>query len=149
MMKKKGILHGALLELIASAGHADLIVVADRGFPLPSETSGVKVIDLGITQGLPSFLQIVSLVCEELAVEAVIHAEESLEKCPEYIAEAKKFAGSSLRGSELPCTLVSHARFKTAAVSGFDEEFGRVIGFIRTGEFTPYANIMLRCGVVF
>lgn len=143
-MKKKGILNGDLLELIASAGHGDLIVITDRGFPLPSEGSGVKVIDLGISEGLPSFMDIVSLITEELEVESMIHAEESLDKCPEYINRVKQFAEN-----DLPVKVVPHVRFKNAAVAGYDDEFGRIIGFVRTGEFTPYANVMLGCGVVF
>ncbi|HAK45618.1 MAG TPA: D-ribose pyranase [Spirochaeta sp.] len=143
-MKKKGILNSEILKLIASAGHGDLIIITDRGFPLPSADSGVQIVDLGIAEGLPSFMDIVSLISTELEVEKIVHAGESLEKCPELIAGAKK-----LFGKDLPCSVISHTRLKAAAVSGRDEEFGRIIGFIRTGEFTPYANIVLSCGVVF
>ncbi len=143
-MKKNGILNGDLLKLIASAGHGDLIVVTDRGFPLPSGGSEVNVIDLGIAPGLPLFLDIVSLLSEELKIEKIIHAEESLDKCPDIISELK-----GIFGADLPCRVVPHKRLKETAISGNDRELGRVIGFIRTGEFTPYANVILGCGVMF
>ncbi len=143
IMKKKGILHSGLLELIASAGHGDLIAVTDRGFPLPSN-SGIKVIDLGIAEGIPSFIDIVSLVSNELEVEKVIHAEESLKSCPDFVTKVKK-----LFNSEMPYDVIPHKRFKALAVSGKDEELGRIIGFVRTGEFTAYSNVILKSGVVF
>ena len=87
-MKKKGILNSSLLELIASAGHRDLIAVTDRGFPLPLK-AGIKVIDLGIAEGIPSFIDVVSLLADELEVEKIIHAEESLKKCPETVSGVK------------------------------------------------------------
>ena len=143
-MKKNGILNSDLLKLIASAGHGDLIVVTDRGFPLPSCGSEVNIIDLGIAPGLPSFMDIVSLLTDELKIERIIHAEESLEKCPDVVSGLKK-----IFEPDLPCRVVPHKRLKQAAISGNDQELGRVIGFIRTGEFTPYANVMLGCGVMF
>ena len=143
-MKKKGILNSDLLELIASAGHGDIIVVTDRGFPLPSKQSGIRVIDLGIVEGLPAFTDIVSLIVNELEVESIIYAEESNTKCSATISKVKQ-----MFSPEMPSAVVSHARLKTAAISGYDDEYGRVIGFVRTGEFTPYANVMLQCGVVF
>ena len=143
IMKKKGILHSGLLDLIASAGHGDLIAVTDRGFPLPSG-NGIKVIDLGIAEGLPSFIDIVSLFADELEVEKIIHAEESLNSCPDSLTKVKK-----LFKPEISCHVIPHRRFKSLAVSGKDEEIGRIIGFVRTGEFTAYSNIILQCGVVF
>ena len=142
-MKKKGILHSGLLDLIASAGHGDLIAVTDRGFPLPSDP-GIKVIDLGIAEGIPSFIDIVSLISNELEVENVIHAEESLSSCPDFVTKVKK-----LFKSGMPYTVIPHKKFKALALSGNDEDLGRVIGFVRTGEFTAYSNVILKSGVVF
>lgn len=142
-MKKKGILNSSLLELIASAGHRDLIAVTDRGFPLPLK-EGIKVIDLGIAEGIPSFIDVVSLLADELEVEKIIHAEESLKKCPETVSGVK-----NLFNSEMPYSVIPHSRFKSLAISGSDSELGRIIGFIRTGEFTAYSNVILQCGVVF
>ena len=142
-MKKKGILHSGLLDLVASAGHGDLIAVTDRGFPLPSD-KGIKVIDLGIAEGIPSFIDVVSLFADELEVEKIIHAEESLKSCPDTIIKVKK-----LFESGMPYSVIPHKKFKSLALSGYDRETGRVIGFVRTGEFTAYSNIILQCGVVF
>ncbi len=142
-MKKNGILDSRLLDLLAAAGHGDLIAVTDRGFPLPI-SSGIKVVDLGIAEGIPKFFDIVSLIADEISVEKILHAEESLEKCPDIISDVK-----GLFGSDIPCGIIPHKRFKSLAVSGHDDELGRIIGFVRTGEFTAYSNVILQCGVVF
>ncbi len=142
-MKKRGIMHSGLLDLIVSAGHGDLIAVTDRGFPLPL-AHGIKVVDLGIAEGIPAFVDIVSLLALELEVEKIIHAEESLKSCPDFMIKVKR-----LFGPEMLYSVVPHKRFKSLVVSGNDEEMGRIIGIIRTGEFTAYSNIILQCGVVF
>jgi D-ribose pyranase len=65
----------------------------------------------------------------------VILAEEAKERNPGYLAEVQEL----LPG--VPVEFVSHAEFKVRTTSA------RAI--VRTGEFAPYANVILVSGVVF
>ncbi|NMR96599.1 D-ribose pyranase, partial [Vibrio parahaemolyticus] len=65
-MKKRGILNGELSKLIAEMGHMDMILIGDAGMPVPK---GVKLIDLALVEGIPSFIEVLKAVLEDLEVE--------------------------------------------------------------------------------
>lgn len=142
-MKKSGILNKDLLELIVEAGHNDLIIVTDRGFPLPTDPR-VKVVDLGISKGIPSFLDIVSLISKELEVQKVYFSQESFVSCPEYVSNVKKTFGEETQNEIIP-----HSDILNLVLGEKNKKLGRLVGFVRTGEFTSYSNIILECGVAF
>ena len=72
-MKKTTLLNSHLSQVIASMGHTDMLVISDAGFPVPP---GVQRIDLAVTAGLPSLLDVVRAVAAELEVERVTIATE-------------------------------------------------------------------------
>lgn len=131
-MKKIGILNQPISSVIAGLGHMDTLVVADAGLPIPQET---ERIDLALVEGIPSFLDTLRAVLTEMQVERAIVAEEMLEMSPG-VYEA-------LKGqlADVPIKIVSHSALK--------EQTHSARAIIRTGEFTPYANIILVAGVVF
>ena len=131
-MKKTTLLHSELSYVIATMGHLDTLVVADAGLPIPSETMRI---DLALTQGVPGAIQTLKVVLEELKVERVILAEEARERNPTFLAEVQELL------PDVPVEFVSHAAFKAQTASA------RAV--VRTGEFAPYANVILVSGVVF
>jgi D-ribose pyranase len=131
-MKKHGILNRSLSEAVAAVGHTDMLVVADAGLPIPDD---VWRIDLALTAGVPSFLETVEVILEELEVQEVIIAEEMLEKSPDVYQQLQKLLG------EISVTSIPHEDLK-CKTSGSK-------AIVRTGEFTPYANVILVSGVVF
>lgn len=131
-MKKIGIINGPISALIASLGHTDTIVVADAGLPIPA---GPERIDLALSAGLPAFLDALRVVLTEMQVERAIVAGEMLEVSPTVYQSIKALLG------ETPIDTLPHESFKQQTRSA------RAV--IRTGEFTPYANIILVAGVVF
>ena len=131
-MKKTSLLQSDLSYVIATLGHLDTLVIADAGLPIPAETLRI---DLALTRGVPGAVQTLRVVLEEMKVERVILAEEAKERNPGYLAEVQEL----LPG--VPVEFVSHAEFKTRTASA------RAI--VRTGEFSPYANVILVSGVVF
>jgi len=131
-MKKGGILHPELSKVIASLGHKDMVVICDAGFPVPKEA---KRIDLILTKNIPRFLDTLKLILEELEVESVIIAKEMREVSPETYKKTKELL------KNIPIKEVSHEKLK--------EISKQAKAIIKTGEFTPYANIILICGVVF
>jgi D-ribose pyranase len=134
-MKKIGTLNSDISRVISDMGHMDKLVIADAGLPVPMDT---EKIDLALTHGVPGFLQTLETILGELEVEAAIVAEEIQTKSPESLAlfeELKKILG------DIPVTFVSHEEFKKLLPSS------RAV--VRTGEMTPYANIILISGVIF
>lgn len=131
-MKKHGILHAQLSGLIAALGHKDLFMIGDAGMPIPR---GVVVVDLALCGGVPSFEQVLIAVLAETEVEFYSLAEEIKEKNPVLLS----FIENNLPQTEH--AFIPHAQLK---------ELSQQVRFaIRTGEFTPYPNIILRAGVAF
>ncbi|KPL83434.1 ribose pyranase [Thermanaerothrix daxensis] len=131
-MKKTPLLNVALSELIASLGHGDMLVIGDAGLPIPAETYRI---DLALTRGVPGFIETVRTVLSEMQVERVIVAEETARVSPHVLQELEAL----LPG--VPFERVSHELLKDLC--------GRARAVVRTGEFTPYANVILVAGVVF
>ena len=131
-MKKIGILNQPVSSVVAGLGHMDTLVVADAGLPIPQ---GTRRIDLALVEGIPGFLDTLRAVLTEMQVERAIVAEEMLETSPGVYEAIKGLLG------DVPIEAVPHAAFK--------EQTRSARAVIRTGEFTPYANIILVVGVVF
>jgi D-ribose pyranase len=128
-MKKIGILNKDISEVVASLGHMDTIVIADAGLPIPPET---QCIDLALTKGIPTFLDTLRAVLVEMHVEKAIVAEEMLEVSPKVYEAIKEMLRDVL------IETVTHLIFK--------EQTRSARAGIRTGEFTPYANVILVAG---
>jgi D-ribose pyranase len=131
-MKKIGIINQPISALTASLGHTDTIVIADAGLPIPT---GPQRIDLALTAGIPAFLDTLRVVLTEMQVERAIIASEMLDRSPVVYQAIKELLGS------ISIETVPHSTFK--------EQTHSARAVIRTGEFTPYANIILVAGVVF
>lgn len=131
-MKKIGVINGPISEVIAKMGHYDMLMVGDAGLPIPP---GVRRIDLALCQGVPSFIQTLRVVLSELKLQSVVVASEMQEVSPELYKKAL----NELDGVEVE--VVSHEELKAMSQ--------KAVAVIRTGEFTPYANIILKSGVVF
>lgn len=131
-MKKIGILNQPLSEVLAGMGHGDMLVIGDCGLPIPKT---VQRIDLALTPGVPGFLQTLAVVQQELQVESVILANEMESVSPELYKTLTPMLGDTAIDK------VSHEQFK--------ELTKQAVAVVRTGECTPYANIILRSGVFF
>lgn len=131
-MKKIGTLNQPLSTVLAGMGHGDMLVIGDCGLPIPSET---QRIDLALTAGVPSFLQTLAVIQEELQIEKVVLATEMKDISPELRQKTLDLLG------KVEIEEVSHEEFK-----GMTQKAAAVV---RTGECTPYANIILKSGVTF
>jgi D-ribose pyranase len=131
-MKKNGILNSHISEVLSNLGHTDMIVIADCGLPIPD---GVKRIDLSLKIGTPSFQDTLIPILEDMAVEKITIAQEINVHNQETLAFIKNHF------SEDSISMVTHEEFKKMTANAK--------AVIRTGEATPYANIILHAGVVF
>ena len=131
-MKKHGILNRDLAGMLARMGHTDTLLIADCGLPIPD---GVPCIDLSVVHGLPSFAQVLEAVLHDFVCEEATMAEAICTDNPACWTEARTLLG------EVPIQYITHDALKQASRAA------KLI--IRTGEATPYANIVLRSGVCF
>lgn len=131
-MRKTTLLNSSISEEISKMGHTDSIAIGDCGLPIPKET---RRIDLALVKNLPSFMDALKAVLAELKVEEVVIAKETKEVSPEIFEEIKKEIG------HVKITFVTHEDLK--------KELKNCRAVVRTGEQTPYANIILKSGVVF
>lgn len=139
-MKKGLLLNGPLSRLIAHLGHGDGICIGDAGLPVPG---GVERIDLAISAGLPPFLETLSAVTSEMYVERALIAAELAAEKPEFHGELSGLIGhlAKNQGNEIGIGSVAHEDFKKLTRD--------CKAVVRTGECTPYANIILYAGVTF
>lgn len=131
-MKKGSLLNAELSRIIAEMGHTDGLVICDAGLPIPA---GVPRIDLAVRCGEPPFLSVLETVLAELEVERAVTA-----------SELTTHRGPVLEGiqrllRDRPIETVPHEVFKRSTHS--------CRAIVRTGECSPYANIILYSGVVF
>ena len=131
-MKKSYLLNSEISYEIAKMGHTDSLALGDCGLPVPE---GIKKIDLAVSKNLPGFIDTLKAVLSELEVQEVILAEEIEEVSPEIFKKIKELIGNT------KISFVTHENLK--------KELINCKAVIRTGEQTPYANIILKSGVVF
>lgn len=112
-------------------GHYDTLGVGDAGMPVPV---GTEKIDLAVTNGLPSFVDVVKNILSELQLQEVYLAEEIKTENPQQLAAIKEII-------DVPIKFIPHDKMKA--------DLSNAKAFVRTGEMTPYANIILVSGVTF
>lgn len=139
-MKKGALLNSDISSVISRLGHTDQIVIADAGLPIPETTTRI---DLALTHNVPGFLQVLNVVTAEMQVEAAILAQEIIEKNTQlHDALLKQLAQlEQHQGNTISLHYVSHDDFK--------KQSGQSRAIIRTGECSPYANVILCAGVTF
>lgn len=131
-MKKTKVINSNLSRVIAQMGHFDKLAIGDAGTPVPDKT---EKIDLAITQDIPKFMDVLNNVLEELEIQKIYLAEEIKTKNPEMLKQIQ---------NRLPNTTIEYISHEELKNSLKDCK-----AFVRTGEMTPFANIMLESNVVF
>lgn len=129
-MKKHGMINRDIAAMLAKMGHTDQLTIADCGLPIPE---GVPCIDLSYALGKPGFTEILLELMKDFQAEKVYIASEIKVENPAVYSEIKRL--------ECPIDELTHDQLK---------ERSRQSKFIiRTGEATPYANIIVQSGVIF
>ncbi|GKX28221.1 D-ribose pyranase [Vallitalea longa] len=131
-MKKTKLINSEISYEISKIGHTQMLCISDSGFPVPRTT---RKIDIALTNKIPTFLQGLDSVLEELCVEKVILAEEIKSRSPELLEKILE------RFDNIPVEYISHNDFKKLS--------GDCEAIIRTGEIISFANIILVAGVTF
>lgn len=135
-MKRNGIINADISRVLSYMGHTDTLAVGDCGLPIPEET---ERIDLALKLGVPSFMEVLEEVVKEMKIEKVVLAEEIRDKNPKVHEEILAL----VNGMDTACEVayVSH--------EGLKAQTKACKAVIRTGETTPYANIILQSACLF
>ena len=133
-MKKAGILNSDISRVLSYLGHTDTICIGDCGLPIPDE---VESIDLALCFGEPTFMRTLEIVAADMKIEKIVLAEEIKTQNPTVLAQIEElFAGLNIE-----VAYVSHTELKAQTHD--------CKAVIRTGETTPYANVILQAGCIF
>lgn len=129
-MKRTTLLHQGLSATVAGMGHTDTLALVDAGYSVPI---GVERIDVAVRPGIPGLIDVLEAVLSELVVDRYIVPAEMAEANPALFAAIE----ATLAGIESQS--IPQADFKVAARSAK--------GVVRTGEYSPYGNLILVGGV--
>jgi D-ribose pyranase len=132
-MKKLGHLNRDIARVLATMGHTDSIVIADCGLPVPA---GVECIDVSLAHGVPDFFAVLDSVLADFQAERAVFATEALAHNAAVSTRMTALAAAGVALDQVP-----HETFK--------RQCRDAKAVIRTGECTPYANVILYSGVIF
>ena len=85
-MKRHEILNSDISRVLSYMGHTDCICIGDCGLPIPDET---ERIDLAVKFGVPTFMDVLKEVGNDMKIEKIVLAEEIKEKKMEFSEQAK------------------------------------------------------------
>jgi D-ribose pyranase len=126
-MLKTGILNPQLNSLLSRVRHTNTLVIADRGFPFWPK---IETVDISLVDDVPTVLAVLRALRPNFQIGKAWMAQEFLKHNS---ARTRTAFAEALRGIELKHEL--HVEFK--------KRIPHAIGLIRTGDTTPYANIIL------
>lgn len=125
-MKKSGVLNKELAGELAGLGHMDEFIICDAGFPVPKDA---KRIDLALSKGIPTFMDTLRAILSEIVAEKIVIAEETQKVSPELYHKWTD--------------IFKYQEFELIPHSQFKERSRNVKFIVRTGEFIPYANMLI------
>ena len=126
-MLKSGILNPQINSLLSRVRHTNTLVIADRGFPF---WPMIETVDISLVDDVPTVLQVLGAIRPNFLIGKAWMAREFLKHNS---PKAQATFADALRG-----TILRHEpRLE------LKKRVPRAIGLIRTGDTTPYANVIL------
>ena len=130
-MLKNSIINSELLYILSRIGHTQTICICDAGLPIPLNA---KLIDLSLFSGYPDIQTVLTAIIECTPTEKAYCATESIKNNPAFI----QYLVDKLT---YDISYISHEELKKLSQD--------CIAYIRTGECTPYANVILQAATTF
>jgi D-ribose pyranase len=123
----QGILNPHLNHLLCRIRHTNALVIADAAFPFWPQ---IETVDLTLVRGIPTIQQVLDAIMPNFKCGAVHMAEEF--KTHNTVDIQKQFQ-TACRGV--------HMHFEPH--NEFKKRVPNAIGLVRTGDTTPYGNLIL------
>ncbi|OCG01210.1 D-ribose pyranase [Gilliamella sp. wkB112] len=139
-MRKGQLFNSNICQILSKMGHTDQIAIGDAGLPIPDSTLRI---DLALTYGIPSFMQVFESLSQDMQIEKVILASEIIDKNPAIHAQIVKRLKEieNIQKNSIDIIYLTHEQLKL--------QTQHCKAVIRTGECSPFANIILQSGVIF
>lgn len=139
-MRKGALFNAEISYLLSKLGHTDQVTIGDAGLPIPIHC---QRIDMALTKGIPSFLQVFEIISAEMQIEQVFLAEEIKHHNPTLLTAINEHLKQIKQQQKSPIVIkfIPHIQFKQQTLESK--------AIIRSGECQPYANIILQAGVAF
>jgi D-ribose pyranase len=118
------LLNPQIAALIRQVNHTQMLLLADRGFPVPPLP---LVVDISLTTDIPTIPQVLAAILPDLPADRIILAGEQEQTSPGRWKEHRE--------GPLAVEVVPHLEFKRLA--------GYAVGCIRTWDSAPYANCLV------
>ncbi|MBF7015923.1 D-ribose pyranase [Staphylococcus durrellii] len=134
-MKKTEMLNSNVSKAIATIGHFDLLTINDAGMAIPNDD---RRIDLAVTKELPLFIDVLKTVLAEMKIQKIYLAEEIKTQNAQQLKQIK-----ALIEDDVEIEFIPHSTMKEYLSHPLNK------GNIRTGEITPFSNIILESNVTF
>ncbi len=129
-MLQNGILNPHILHLIARIRHTNTLVIADWAFPFWPQ---IETVDISLTHGIPTVLDVLEQLRQNFKVGRIWQAQEFLATNP--ADTVSRFDRSFADFPNATVNRLPHLDFKSMVPNA--------IGLIRTGDATPYGNIII------
>ncbi len=129
-MLKHGILNPRILDLLARVRHTNTLVIADGAFPFWPQ---IETVDIALTHDIPTVLDVFDLLVPAFQIGRIWQAEEFATANPSETVH--RFQQSFDRIPGVDVVKLPHLDFKNLVPGA--------IGVIRTGDATPYANLIV------
>jgi len=123
----EGIINPQLQHLLCRIRHTNALVIADAAFPFWPQ---IETVDLTLVRGIPTIQQALDAILPNFKAGAIHMAEEFKTHSS---AETQSHFQKSCCG--VPIHFEPHLEFK--------KRVPHAIGLIRTGDTTPYGNLIL------
>ncbi|MCK8607060.1 D-ribose pyranase [Apilactobacillus ozensis] len=133
-MRKTNLLNTKLSEAISQIGHTQCLTIGDCGLPIKNDG---RKIDLSVVRGLPKFIDVLKATLSEMKVQKVYLAQKIKTKNPKQLENIMKLL------DDVDIEWISHEKLKNMC------HVSNNIASVRTGEITPYSNIVLESNVDF
>lgn len=126
-MLRSGILNPAINSLLSRVRHTNLLVIADRAFPFWPQ---IETVDISLVDDIPRVIDVLNAIKPNFVIGRVFAAQE-------FLASNGPQKASLLEDALLgiPITFEAHEELK--------KRVPEAIGLIRTGDTTPYSNLIL------
>lgn len=132
MRRSATTIHPQLSRIISELGHYDELFVTDAGLPIPA---GAERVDLAYRRGEPPFLDVLDTILAEVVIEGAVMPAEVADASPRMLEAVRE----RLEPHGIDVELIPHVEYKARSQGAR--------AFVRSGEYTPYANVALIMGV--
>ncbi|MEW6157394.1 MAG: RbsD/FucU family protein [Verrucomicrobiota bacterium] len=123
----QGLINPHVLSLVSRVRHTNMLVIADAAFPFWPQ---IETVDLSLVKGIPTVLEVLEPILAHWKCGTIFMAKEFLDHNDRRTRNAFVKA---CEGVELK--FEPHLDFK--------KRVPHAIGLIRTGDTTPYGNMIL------